>query len=128
MAARTLPAGTYLSCAETGDGEAIVVADGTDEIDGLIALVQAVYGGEWSRENPVLVEAAKDVKIETWRSCTKAWREAELGGMDETFPDWWAPHGDGRREVLVAFYPGYVDDLGDEAANWERLDGDDDRA
>lgn len=120
---RTLPEWTYLNCAESGDGEAIVIPAGTEPIDALIALLDAVYGGGpdgFSRENPVIVEAAQQVKVETWRSCTKAWREAELGGVDETFTDWWAPHGDGKREVLVAWYPEHVYDLGDEAEAWER--------
>jgi hypothetical protein len=95
-------------------GCALVVNEPTDPLDGLCALVSEVYGGEWSRENPVLIEASSQVKVQVWRSCTKAWREGE-GVYDDYVTDWWAPHGDGARQVLVAWYPDDAYSLGERA-------------
>lgn len=95
-------------------GVALVVNQPTDPLDALIEIVSAEFGGEWSRENPVLIEASSQVKVQVWRSCTKAWREGE--GVDDGYGgDWWAPHGDGARQVLVAWYPDSAYDLGERA-------------
>jgi hypothetical protein len=102
------------------EGSALVVNEPTDPLDGLIALVRDEYGGEWSRENPVLVEASQQAKVQVWRSCTKAWREGE-GVYDEWASDWWAPHGDGARQVLVVWYPDSVYALGERAEAAEPL-------
>jgi hypothetical protein len=95
-------------------GAALVVNEQVSPLDGLRALVTEVYGGEWDRSNPVLAEASSQVKVQVWRSCTRAWRENE-GVDDEWSNNWWAPHGDGARHVLVVYYPGDVYDLGKRA-------------
>lgn len=96
------------------NGVALVVNKPTDPLDALIEIVSAEFGGEWSRDNPALIEASSQVKVQVWRSCTKAWREGE-GVWDEWSSDWWAPHGDGARQVLVAWYPDNAYDLGERA-------------
>lgn len=95
-------------------GVALVINRDMDPIDALREILTSEYGGDWSRDNPVLVEASSQVKVQVWRSCTKAWREAE-GVDDEWSSNWWAPHGDGKRQVLVAYYPGDPYDLGERA-------------
>lgn len=77
------------------DCDAIVVAEDTDVVDALVDLLD----GEFERTNPVLVEEARALKVEVWRSTTKAFREAE--GLGEENGDWWCPDGDGRRSVRV---------------------------
>ena len=94
-------------------GVALVVNEPTDPLDAIIDIVTAEYGGDWTRDNPALIEASSQVKVQVWRSCTEAWREAE--GVDDDVTDWWAPHGDGRRQVLVAWYDGDPYALGERA-------------
>lgn len=95
-------------------GAALVVNEPTDPVDALVLLVQYAYGGEWSRSNPVLVEAAQQVSVQVWHSCTKRWREDHM--VDDEWGDsWWSPEGDGARQVLVAFYPDDLYDLGERA-------------
>ena len=100
-----------------GGGHSIVVADGTEPIDALLDLMRTCYGGEFSRTNPVLVEEAKGLKVEVWRSCTKAYREAE--GIDSDYQDYWSPDGDGRRSIHVLYLARSVWVLGEMAEEAE---------
>lgn len=100
------------------DGETIVVVEGTDPLDALIDLLAYSYGGDFERTNPVIVEAASRLKVEVWRSCTRDWCEAE-GVDDEGTTGWWAPNGDGAREIHAVFYDGSVYDLGERAEEAE---------
>lgn len=114
MSRRATAVGTMLNCE---DGEAIVVP-GPDAsvLEWLTEMVSEGYGGEvakWSADNPVLVAEAEKLKIETWRSCTKAWRESE--GVDEDRDGWWAPDGDGKRAIYVLWWDGSIYDLGERA-------------
>lgn len=120
MSARVPVPGTVF---RSDDGLSIVVEPDTDPVTGLIGLLVHDYGGEWSETNPVLVEAAASLKVEVWRSCTKAWREGE--GVDDGYGgEWWAPHGDGARQVHVVWYPRSIWDLGERAeANEPSLTG-----
>lgn len=104
-------------------GTALVVNKPTDPLDALILLVEYAYGGEWSRKNSVLIEASQQVSEQVWHSCTKSWREGM--GVDDDYSDsWWSPDGDGARQVLVAFYPEDLYDLGERAAAIPRADED----
>lgn len=100
---------------------AVVVSSAdVNVLDALREAVASEYGGEWSRENPVLAEVAAGLRIECWHSCSKAWREGE-GVADEWTSDWWAPHGDGKRFCYVLVYPGSLYDLGEQAEPVEPL-------
>lgn len=103
-------------------GVALVVNEPIEPLDALVRIVQEGYGGDWSTENPVLVDAAREVKVEVWRSCTKAWREGE--NVDLYADSWWSPNGDGGRSLLVAWYPHDVYDLGERAHAREQGEGD----
>ena len=101
------------------EGSAVVVPPGTEPIDALIHLVKEECGGEtWSRTNPTLVEAAENVRIQIWYSCTKAWKQNNW--VDEPDDPYWAPDGDGKRTLLVAYYDGNTYALGDDAQAHEK--------
>ena len=93
------------------DSNAIVVPEGTSTTHALCELVAAVHGVDTDEHNPVIAREAERLKVETWRSCTKAWREAE--GIYE-FDSYWAPHGDGSRTIQVVHFDGDVYGIGDE--------------
>jgi hypothetical protein len=112
VSARIPQPGTVL---RGGEGAAVVVPSGTSPLDGLNAILDAEYGGEpFAADNPAIVAALPKVRVETWRSCTKAWREGE-GVDDDWCDDWWAPDGDGARQITVARYDGRPYALGDAA-------------
>jgi hypothetical protein len=102
-------------------GTALVVNRPTEPIDALIDLVVYAFGGTWARSNPTLVEASAQVRTEVWHSCTKRWRE-DMGVDDDCVDTWWSPEGDGARQVLVAFYPGDLYDLGEAASAADNRD------
>lgn len=82
------------------DTRAIVVAADADPLDALLALLEEVTGERFERDNPFLVEEAKALRVEEWRSCTKQWREdnnADDNGLD----NYWSPDGDGKRWCYV---------------------------
>ncbi len=102
------------------DGSAIVVNADATQVDGLLDLIEAEYGGDrFASTNPVIVAAATEVRIEVWRSCTKAWREAEGIDVDA---GWWSPEGDGRRSITVAYYDGNAYMLGEAAEQAEQAE------
>lgn len=104
------------------DGDAVVVEPGTTPLDGLLTLLEEGYGGDrFAADNPAVLEALPSVRVEVWRSCSKAWREGE-GVGDEWTTDWWAPSGDGRRQVTVAWYDGSLYSLGEAAEGPEADD------
>lgn len=104
--------GTVLHC---DDGVAIVVIEGTSAADALIQMVRDGYGGlhDFSPTNPAIVEAVDRTRVEIWRSCTRKWQEAEMA--ETGYDDWWAPHGDGARQIWVAWYDGSAYSLGEAA-------------
>lgn len=110
---------TVLSGGDHSDGTAMTVPEiAADPMEALIALLSEDYGGEgaeWSRDNPVLIEAVKDCRFETWHSCTKKWCENEGINPDEWNGGWWAPSGDGARSIRVFYYDGNAYDLGEQA-------------
>lgn len=122
-ARRLLAHWTILSGGDHSDGTAMTVPDDmADPLFALIELVSQDYGGalaEWSKDNPVLVEAVKDCRFETWHSCTKKWCENEGIDPDEWNGGWWAPSGDGARSIRVFYYDGNAYDLGEEAEQVE---------
>lgn len=99
-----------------GDGDCAIVVPGadTDPTEALIEAVQQVHGELFTADNPAIVEAAKDLKVECWHSCTKAWKEAENVDDFDT-GDWWAPHGDGKRSIYVVAIDKSLYVIGDEA-------------
>jgi hypothetical protein len=101
--------GTTLVCE---DGSAVIVNPGTTPLQGLLELLTEGYGRPFAETNPVIVEAAKDLQVEVWHSCTKDWREAN--GVEE-FDSYWSPEGDGRRSITVAYFDGNIYALGDRA-------------
>lgn len=104
------------------DGEcAIVVPKHVDVTEALIEAVQQVHGELFTADNPAIVEAAKDLKVECWHSCTKAWKEAECVDSDLD-GDWWAPHGDGKRSIYVVAIEQSLYVIGDEAEAWVTAD------
>jgi hypothetical protein len=118
VASRTIPApGTIL---RGEDGCALVVAECADVLDALIELVGEEYGGEWGRDNPVLVKEAEGLVIEAWHSCSKAWKEAECVEDWDGYMDWWAPDGDGKRTVWVLNIDRSVYALGEMAEEAEK--------
>lgn len=109
--------GTTFQC-EDG-GYALVLASASDDrYVAMVDLITYCYGGTWPAGNVVLAEAAATLRVETWRSCTKSYRES-MGVDDEWSPDWWAPDGDGARSVVVAYYDGDAYGLGERAARVE---------
>lgn len=96
---------------ESDDGIGIVVPEGASTAEALAELVGMVHGVDVSSAHPLIVKEAAGLKVETWRSCTKAWREAEGVG---DFEEYWAPQGDGKRTANVVWYPDDVWALGDE--------------
>ncbi len=107
----------------TEDGSAMTIPESvTEPLDALIALLSEDYGGEiaeWSRDNPVLLAALPDVRIEIWHSCTKAWCESEGIDPDEWTSGYWAGNGDGERSLRVIWYADNIYDLGEEAEEAE---------
>ena len=109
---------TLLQCE---DGGAITVPDDwTDTLGALLELVEQAYGGDsdddWSRDNPVLVEAAeKDCRIQVWRSYTK--RDLEAEGIDwEGGPGtYYGPSGGGAKHITVLWCEQEPYDLGERA-------------
>lgn len=100
------------------DGVAIVIERGTSLLDALLTLLEQEYGvPRFSETNSVIVQAIAGVHIEVWQSCTKTWRESRdiEDGMD-----WWAPDGDGRRSITVAYYEGDAYLLGENAETAEK--------
>ena len=61
----------------------IVVPEGIEPIDALRILLQEEYGGEelFSADNPVVIDAAKGLRIEAWRKCSA--QQARDYGADE---------------------------------------------
>lgn len=120
MSARIPKVGSLFN---TEDGYALVVEEGTEPIDAMIALVAEVYGGDdFSRDNPAIVAATEGERVERWHSCTKAWKEAENIEDFDSYTDWWASGGDGKRFVWV-FCPGKsVYCIGEEAEELEPHD------
>ena len=104
------------------DEDALVVPEGTTLIDGLLSLVEEVYGGErFAPDNPAIIAALDHATVGVWRSCTKKWTEAE--GVDtEGYNGWWAPDGDGARTITVAAYSGSAYVLGEMAEEAEQTD------
>lgn len=109
---RTLPVGEVLRCE---DGYALVVAAlDADRYTAMADLLTYAYGGTWERGNAVIEEAAEALRIETWHSCTKRYREAM--GVEEDAESWWAADGDGARTIVVAYHDNDgLYDLGDLA-------------
>jgi hypothetical protein len=107
-------AGTVLR----GDGNAaLVVAPGASVLDALHELLDIEYG--WGGEppppdHPLLLAAIDEhgLRITHWRSFTKTMCEAE-GVEVEPGGDWWGPHGDGKREILVLDFEGDLYGLGE---------------
>lgn len=97
-----LPVGTIL---RGDDGPAVVLGPDHDALDGLAMLLEHDYGGTWTRDDPALVEVASTLSVSVWRSCTKAWREANC--WDEYADSWWAQDGDGAREIRVVWWSGF---------------------
>lgn len=95
---RTPNPGTVLYCE---DGEAVVVTPGTTPLDGLITLIKEKHGVTISPDDPSLQDLLPDVRIETWLSCTKAWREEH--GQDD---GWFDGSGDGKRSITVVYLDG----------------------
>jgi hypothetical protein len=92
-------------------GVAVVMADDWTPWDALRSLVLATAGYDLpdsARDTPAADDLLADLKVLRWRSCTKAYREAN--GVDE---DWWAEDGDGARSIRVGWYE--TDDLYDLA-------------
>lgn len=107
--------GTFLQNNSDGLTGLVVAYDWTRPF----ALTEALigwYGGAFTSNNPVIIEAADELKVRRWRYCTSKFREFE--GLDsEVAPSWWAPHGDGKSWIWVL----ELDDvdvfaLGDKAA------------
>lgn len=109
MSARNPKVGTEF---RSDDGVALVVTPDTRPVDALCDLLVNNYGGEWSPDNPAVVEAASALRVEVWRYCPKAQCEAEGWGDDYT-TEWWGPDGAGKRSCHVVFYDGSVYDLGE---------------
>ena len=96
------------------DGVGIVVPEGTEPMAALLAMLEAGHGSgqdKYDLTHPALVEAASEVRISLWRSCTKPWREDR--GVDD-WDSYWAEDGDGKRTLRVAYYDGSIYDLGDQ--------------
>lgn len=110
MSARTHRPGTVLHCE---DGAAVVVERGTTPIEGLITLLEEGYGERFAADNPAFIAALPSVRVETWMSCSKSWREEHCD--DPYTDDWWSADGDGKRFIDVAHYDGNMFMLGDDA-------------
>lgn len=109
MAAAKPKPGTTLT-SDHDSGVALVIERGDSLVDALLDLVVEEYGGpKFTPDNPAIVAAMSDVKIETWRSCSKQWREDN--GADE-WEAYWSTEGDGRRLIEVLWYPDDVYELG----------------
>lgn len=89
--AHHLPPGTPLTD-EAGSTFAVVVQRGWDT-DKINAAANTVDGLTPEKRGPF--------ELAIWRSCTKAWREAN--NITE-FDEYWAPDGDGRRTIDVAVW------------------------
>ena len=96
---------------EDSGGYSIVVPEGTTPAEALAEMVNATFGGSFDQHQPLIVEKAADLRIEVWRSCTKAFKEAENIDFDG---DYWAPHGDGKRFIHVLYFDGDLWSLGEE--------------
>ena len=113
MASSTPKIGTVLH--NDNDEDALVVPDGTTLIDGLLMLVEEVYGGErFAPDNPAIVAALEHAYVGVWHSCSVRW--AQDNNVDtEGYNGWWAPDGDGKRSITVASYSGSAYVLGEMA-------------
>lgn len=96
------------------EGTSIVVPEGTEPTEALLAMLWEC-GGDFTAENPVVKRVAADLKVEVWRSCSKAYIEAEVFDDCAEDSDWWAPGGDGKRSIHVVYYDGPIYALYDEA-------------
>lgn len=102
------------STMRSDDGTSIVVPEDADATDALLEMLVSECGGDFTRDNPVVQREAAGLKVELWRSCSKAYRENEAG-IDPYCEDWWAPDGDGKRTIHVVYYDGAIWALHDEA-------------
>lgn len=84
------------------DGMAITVPDDhTDRLGALIELLHAEYGGPFTRDNPVLVRAADECRIQVWRSFTKRDLEGECVDWDEGDGTYYGVQGSGAKHITV---------------------------
>lgn len=105
------------SVLSSDDSDSIVVPQGTEVADAVVVLLSERYGGRFSPGNPAIVAACEGVKVEVWRSCSRALMEAEGVGDGES--DWWAPFGDGKRSIHVVDIGQSAYSLGEAAAEYE---------
>ena len=103
---------------EDGDNSIVVPAADTPVVEAVLEAVCQVHGDQFQPDNPVIIEAAKGLKVECWHSCTKAWKEAENVEDYDSYNDWWAPHGDGKRSIYVVAIERSLYVIGDEAEAW----------
>ena len=97
-----MPDWTVLRCE---DGDAITIPEGTTAVAALVEMLEQCYGGEWTADMPGVVDAAADVHVQRWFSCTKKWKENDgsYDGDPDDGLDYWSPDGDGKRSILVAW-------------------------
>lgn len=101
--------------------DSIVVPEGTTFAEGLCELLRATHGVDVEPTHPLIVETAAGLKVQTWHSTTRAWREGE--GVDGDWDTYWSADGDGKRTANVVYYPDDLYALGDEIESVLRLDG-----
>lgn len=112
-----MPPWQLLNCE---DGGAITVPDDwTDKIGALTRLLSDYYGGEWSTDNPVLVEALKDCRIAVWHSFRKGDAEGEGIDWEPGSCTFYGDAGSGAKYVTVLWYCHSLWALGERAEEVE---------
>lgn len=102
-------------------GDTIVVTEGDDPVTCLLWLIQERYGGElFARDNPVVVRVAEGLKVESWRTCSVEWMEANE--VTDDCIGYWAANGDGPNVIWVLSTTQNGYSLGEECEEWEVTD------